>query len=58
MSQLKMAAVKENSKFNPFLNISVTIDIQDLYNREVSKFSQKEFVIAVMLVEKLIAIKL
>ena len=36
----------------------MTIDILDGYNREVSKFSQELFVIAVMLVEKLSVIKL
>ena len=36
----------------------MTIDIMDAYNREVSKFSQRIFVIAAMLVEKLSATKL
>ena len=61
-----MTTVKENSKFNSFIFLNfwheekrvVTIDILDVYNREISKFSQKAFVIAVMLVKKLIVIKL
>jgi len=63
-SQLNMAAVKETSNLKRFLNFwpkekrVATIDILDVYTREVSKFSQKLFVIAVMLVEKLSAIKL
>ena len=35
-----------------------TINIMDVYNRKVSTFSQKIFVIAVMLVEKLSTIEL
>ena len=35
----------------------MTIDIMDVYNREVSKFSQRSFVIAAMLVEKISATK-
>ena len=33
-------------------------DVMDVYNWEVSKFSQKKFVITAMLVEKLSVIKL
>ena len=61
---IKMAAVKENSKFNTIFKFLaqgekvVTIDIMDVYNREVSKFSQRIFGIAAMLVEKLSATKL
>ena len=36
----------------------MTIDIMDVYNGEVSKFLQKNFVIAAMLVEKLSSIKI
>ena len=36
----------------------MTIDIMDVYNREVSKFSQRIFVIAAMLLEKLSATNL
>ena len=59
-----MAAVKESSKFKTFSNFwhkekrVVTIDIMDVYNREVSNFSQRISVIAAMLVEKLSATKL
>ena len=59
-----MAAVKESSKFKTFFEFLaqekrvVTIDIMDVYNREVSEFSQRIFVIAAMLVEKLSATKL
>ena len=62
--QFKMAAVKGLANLTRFSNFwykeqrVATIDIMDVYNREVSKLSQKLFVIAVMLVEKLREIKL
>ena len=59
-----MAAAKENSDFNMFWESLAqgegvgTIDIMDVYTREVSKLPQKIITIAAMLVEKLSAIEL
>ena len=59
-----MAAVRKDSKLNTFFKFLAqdkrvgTIGIMNVYNREVSKFSQRIFVIAAMLTEKRSAIKL
>ena len=58
-----MAAIKETSEthFSNFWHKDksvATIDILYVYNREVRNFSQKFFVIVVMIVEKLSTVKL
>ena len=63
-SQLKWPPLKRLANLTHFSNFwhkeqrVANIDIMDVYNREVGKLSQKLFMIAVMLVEKVSVIKL